>query len=61
MDKINGAQHSVYIMRVSEQFASSKLAGKVVTLDNELATNSRTLHTLNVGGNVKNCYYGEKS
>ena len=35
-------------MRVSEQFASSSLAGKAVTVDSEMATNSRTLHTLNV-------------
>jgi hypothetical protein len=38
-------------MRVSEQFASSELVGKVVTVDNEASTKSRTLHTLTVGGN----------
>jgi hypothetical protein len=37
-------------MRVSEQIASSSRAGKGSTVDNEGATASRTLHTLNICG-----------
>jgi hypothetical protein len=40
-------------MRVSEHFASLQLAGKGVTVDSEVATNARTLHTLNVTNNFK--------
>jgi|ADurb_Met_01_Slu_FD_contig_31_1366658_length_387_multi_2_in_0_out_0_1 hypothetical protein len=38
-------------MRASEQFESSELAGKLVTADRNDATNSRTMHTLNVISN----------
>jgi hypothetical protein len=38
-------------MRVSGQIASSESLARAVTVDNEVATNTRTLHTLNVGGN----------